>query len=236
MTKNTGCKGAYSLMKLPHHDPIVQTAPDAMHTIKDAIVNIFDLITGKDDTMNCRTCEFNLGERFGITQEMLKKKIQRRDPNVPYSLSSAELAIADKRALAIVSPVHIGFVPGPFFSKSSSLKSHDWKQVHINILTGLIYIFMYAPSIYHHPPILQILSQGIFKYCLHGLLGCDQRRALFQFIDICNKVLSEKQKITDVPGLLSQMNTALTILERDIPITIQVSSAMVYSWEDHISM
>ena len=116
-------------MRLPHHDPIVQTTPDAMHTVKDAIVNIFNLITGKDDTMSCRTCEFNLGERFGITQDSLKKKIQRKDPNVPYSLSSAELATADRRALAIVSPAHTGFVPSPFFSKSSSLKSHDWKQV-----------------------------------------------------------------------------------------------------------
>ena len=38
ITKNTGCKGAYSLMKLPHHDPIMQTTPDVMHTVKDTIV------------------------------------------------------------------------------------------------------------------------------------------------------------------------------------------------------
>ena len=91
-----GCKGVYALMKLPHHDPIGQTASDAMHTVKDAVVNILDLITGKDDTVNCRKCEFNLGERFGITQDILKKRIQRKDPNVSYSLSSTDIATADK--------------------------------------------------------------------------------------------------------------------------------------------
>ena len=105
ITKNTGCKGTYSLMKLAHRDPIIQTTPKSMHTVKDAIVNIFDVVTGKDDSVNCRTCEFNLGERFGITQDTLKKRIQRKDPNVQYSLSSTDLVIADKRA-----PIHIGFV------------------------------------------------------------------------------------------------------------------------------
>ena len=36
--------------KLPTHNPVTQTTPDAMHTVKDTIVNIFDLITGRDDT------------------------------------------------------------------------------------------------------------------------------------------------------------------------------------------
>ena len=91
ITKSTGCKGKYSY-------PIAQTTPDAMHTVKDAIVNIYDLITGKDDTMNCRQCELNLGGRFGITKSSLKKKIQRKSPGVPYSLSSSDIALADKRA------------------------------------------------------------------------------------------------------------------------------------------
>lgn len=80
ITKSTGCKGSYSFMRLPSHDPIVQTMPDAMHTIKDAVVNVFDLLIGRDDTIKCRTCEFNNGKRFGITQASLKKKINRTQP------------------------------------------------------------------------------------------------------------------------------------------------------------
>ena len=52
ITKSTGCKGKYSCIKLSTHYSVAQTTPDAMHTVKDAIVNIFDLITGKDDTIN----------------------------------------------------------------------------------------------------------------------------------------------------------------------------------------
>ncbi len=129
ITKSTGCKGTYSCTKLPTHNPVAQTTPDAMHTVKDAIVNVFDLITGRDDTMNCRQCELNLGGHFGITQSSLKQKIQRKCPGVPYSLSTSDIALADKRALNILTPIHVGFVPGPFFSKCSGLKSHDWKQV-----------------------------------------------------------------------------------------------------------
>ena len=56
-------------MDLPFHDSIQQTVPDVMHTINDAIVNLYDLITGKDDTISCRQCG-----RFGITR--LEKIIQ----------------------------------------------------------------------------------------------------------------------------------------------------------------
>lgn len=80
MTKSTGCKGSYSLMKLMSHDPIKQTVPDAMHTIKDAVVNVFELLIGKDDTIKCRKCEFNNGKRFGITEASLEAKISRSQP------------------------------------------------------------------------------------------------------------------------------------------------------------
>lgn len=70
---------------------------------------------------------------------------------------------------------------------------------------------------------MQIASQGILKYCLRGLLGCEQRKALFQFIDVCCKVLAEKQNKSEIPDLLLEINTALAVLERDMPVTIQVN-------------
>lgn len=129
VTMATRCKGMYSLMKLPTHNAILQTVPDAMHTIKDVIVNIHDLVTGKDDTVNCRKCEMNVGNRFGITPESLLQKINRKEPCVPYSLSSSEIRMADKRAEAIVTPAHVDFVPHNIFSRPANLKSHSWKQV-----------------------------------------------------------------------------------------------------------
>ena len=52
VTMGSGCKGFTSFMRFENHDPVQQSIPDVMHTIKDAIVNLYDLITGKDDTIN----------------------------------------------------------------------------------------------------------------------------------------------------------------------------------------
>ena len=126
----SGCKESTSFMRLEQHNPVQQTIPDAMHTIKDAIVNLYDLITGKDDTIKCRRCEMKLG-RFGITKHLVNK-ISRKDPGVPYSLSSADIKLADSRAESILTPLHVDHVPGAIFTKTSNLKSHDWKQVYNN--------------------------------------------------------------------------------------------------------
>jgi len=61
LTKGTGCKGKYPLLDLLYHNAIRQTVPGAMHMVKDAVVNIYDLITGRDDTEKCRNSEWNLG-------------------------------------------------------------------------------------------------------------------------------------------------------------------------------
>ncbi len=47
VAKSTGCKGTYSLMRLPGHDRVRQTVPDAMHTIKDVVEKIVHLISGE---------------------------------------------------------------------------------------------------------------------------------------------------------------------------------------------
>ena len=90
---------------------------------------IYSLLVGKDDTIKCRQCEFNNGGSFGITPAILEMKINRKQPAVPYTLSSAEIDAANSRAASIFTPKHIDFKPCAIFSKTSNLKSHDWKQV-----------------------------------------------------------------------------------------------------------
>ena len=118
------------MLSLPNHNLVHQTAPDAMHTIKDAVVNLFDLITGRDDTKKCRACEIKLGRTFNMNPvASLHNKINRKEPGVTYTLSITDIRLADKRAESIITPLHIDFTPNNFFSKPSGLKSHDWKQV-----------------------------------------------------------------------------------------------------------
>jgi len=65
-------------------------------------------------------------------------------------------------------------------------------------------------------------SQGIIKYCLRGLLGSQQRKALFMFLNVCSKIFAEKQSLQELHQLLVEVNTTLALLERDMPLTIQV--------------
>ena len=46
IAKSTGCKGSYALMRLPYHNRVDQTVPDAMHTVKDCIEKLLYLIIG----------------------------------------------------------------------------------------------------------------------------------------------------------------------------------------------
>lgn len=131
VARGSGCKGSNSFMRLCNHDSTKQTIPDAMHTIKDAVVNLFELITGKDDTLKCRHCELNHGGRFGINIAKATGKINRKEPGVPYSLSTDDIKLADIRAESIITPLHVGYIPGKFFTRTANLKSHDWKQVSI---------------------------------------------------------------------------------------------------------
>jgi len=60
------------------------------------------------------------------------------------------------------------------------------------------------------------------KYCLGGFLGECQRKTVFRFLDICEKLLAEKLERTKVPLLVEEVNTVLAELERYMPVTIQV--------------
>ena len=68
-----------------------------------------------------------------------------------------------------------------------------------------------------------MVSQGILKYCLNGLLGELQRKTIFMFIDVCAKLFAEKHDANEISSLLQEVNLALAQLEKDMPVTIQVS-------------
>ena len=100
---STGCKSRYSFMKLPEHDRVDQTVPDAMHTVKDVVERMFRLIIGKSKSD---------GHRDGC------------------NLSANHIVCADNRILSINFPSK-DFTPGRIFSRPIGLKSHDWKEVLI---------------------------------------------------------------------------------------------------------
>ena len=132
IARETGCKGTYPLMKMPFHDRVSQTVPDAMHTIKVVVTHVFNVIIGKEDSVSARKAELAIG-RFQIDESPAKrpKRNVRKQQTIPcYRISPEEISIANKRAMSVVMPSP-DFTPGAIFSKTSGLKSHDWKEVRL---------------------------------------------------------------------------------------------------------
>ena len=123
IAKSTGCKSSYSLMNLPNHNPLEQTVPDAMHTVKDVIENLFGLIMGRRDSFKVHEAERKLG------------RLNLIDTPLPYRLSKDQLHLADKRLLSARFPAHLDYKPKQMFTKKLHMKSHDWKQVCIIIFS-----------------------------------------------------------------------------------------------------
>lgn len=125
----TGCKGHYALMELQFHNPMLQTVPDAMHTVKVVIEHLFYLIVGKEDSVKVRQAEVEL-QRFGLNRPVTPVCNRRKNvlEPAPFRITKDQVKMADQRACGIVCPQHIDFEPRAFFSKTY-FKSHDWKQV-----------------------------------------------------------------------------------------------------------
>ena len=69
-------------MWLHNHNPLKQTYPNAMHTIKDVIEKMFALIIGRQDSVKVRNTEKKLG-RFPPSQS----------GTVPYVLSRGQVKL-----------------------------------------------------------------------------------------------------------------------------------------------
>ena len=122
IAKTTGCKGSYPFQKLAFHNPVDQTVPDAMHTIKDAIEHFFNLIIGKYNYSKIMASEKELN-RFGYNTATTETG------NIPYGITKDQKKIADIRACSILCPKHVDFISSSFFTKTH-FNSHDWKQVN----------------------------------------------------------------------------------------------------------
>ncbi|XP_021354483.1 uncharacterized protein LOC110450989 [Mizuhopecten yessoensis] len=129
-----------------------------------------------------------------LTQDSSVADCEHPAVQYPFFLTRNELKKADERANLLKFPIDFGLKSADYFSKSSSLKSHDWKQLG---------------------------TQGILKFCIRGLLGNLQRRTLFMLLDCFSDICCEHQSLDELDELEGRFNTALARLERDFPITLQ---------------
>lgn len=71
--------------------------------------------------------------------------------------------------------------------------------------------------------VFQIACNGILKYCLRDMLGRKQCGTLHFFLDTITSILGESHDLELLDQLGDKVNIALARLERDFPISIQVS-------------
>ena len=220
----TGCKGNYSLQKLPDHNRLDETLPDACHTVKDVVQNVMYLITNRNvnvqkivkseqasGRLNVKEIEAESANRKFVSSRKIRatgKKTELtsssgKDENqteslksiaLPYILTDSEIKVADQRACAIKVPIGFGVKPGPFISKPGSLKSHDWKQ---------------------------LACQGLLKYCLRDMLSEQCRKTLFSLLDCLAALCAECHCLDELDQIERQLNIALASLEKDFPLTLQ---------------
>ena len=97
-----------------------------MHTIKDVIGHVFNLVIGREDSHKVHDAEHEIN-RFGVPSK--KKKF---DPStLCYRLSADDINLANL-CLAIVNLLSQDFTPLNLFTSTAGLKSHDWKEVGNN--------------------------------------------------------------------------------------------------------
>lgn len=198
--RRSGCTGAYSLRSLPFHDRLLNTPVEPMHLLKNISERIVNIISGVTDTAKVRNEEKNLS-RFKMSWVKMVERNGKQVqciPEAPFSLKKNELIIANRRAMNIVAPSGIDWKPRKLFGKGvSHMKSVEWRHV---------------------------VSSGILKFCIRGLLGREQRKTLTELCNVIHLLCAETVSLRDLDSIEYQVHRVLSLLERDFPVTIQVIS------------
>lgn len=90
-----------------------------MHTVKDAIEHIFNLITGKEDSLKVRKMGIEL-HRFGLGSNNPRKTRDASSkvglPSAPFRLTPQDIATANSRRVCSVSTPSLDFTPAQIFT------------------------------------------------------------------------------------------------------------------------
>ncbi len=194
--RETGCKGSYSLRRLPGHDSFLSIPPDPMHLLKNIAEHVVRVISGPEDSVKVRMEEEKRDRFQSSWVEYASTPARGRLPPAPFRLQSEDLAVANKRAMSVKVPFGFDWMRRPVFqTKSTGMKSHEWKQ---------------------------LISTGILKYCIRGLLGKRQRATVFELCDVVAQLCAEVIDVHELDALEVRVHRVLALLERDFPVSLHV--------------
>ena len=196
LSQVTGCKGPYSLRRLPFHDRYMNTPVEPMHLLKNIAEHIVKLVSGVTDSVKSRREEEHR-HRFRGSWVKLGDEAEQLPP-APFRLDKQGVSTANRRALSIKVPHGTNWKRRQLFSKSymKQMKSSEWRLV---------------------------LSSGILKYCLRGgILGKLQQSTLFELCDVVKLLTDDFVKQQDIDAMEYRLHRALSLVERDFPVSLNV--------------
>lgn len=194
IAKKTGCKGPYSLRRLPYHDRYLNTPVEPMHLLKNVAEHIVKLISGLADSVKVRKEE---KDQNRFRDSWLNPKKECELPPAPFRMNRNELAIASKRVLSVKVPHGLDWNHCQPFTKNSigQMKSSEWRV---------------------------LISSGILKYCIRGLLGELQRKTLFELCDVLALLTSDVISVSNMDSIEYRLHRVLSLMERDFPVSLHV--------------
>lgn len=194
LTQSTGCKGTYSLSRLPNHDRLMCTPVEPMHVLKNVSEHLVSLLTGRTDTIKVRM-EEKLRNRFRSSWVGNDHGARTPLPPAPFRLTKDEIKVANLRCVSIKVPTWVDWKHKKLFVKTVYVKSVEWKHV---------------------------LTSGILKFCVRGCLGKKQRSTLFELCDVLSDLCCRAIDVAKIDTLEYRLNRVLSLLERDYPVSIHV--------------
>ena len=73
--------------------------------------------------------------------------------------------------------------------------------------------------------VFQFSIYNVAAWCLRGLLGKQQEETLFNLFGVIRRLVQPSFVKEDISQLMIDTSTAVTLLERDFPLTLQVFEA-----------
>ena len=206
--QGTGCTGASTLRTVPFHDRHLNTPVEPMHLIKNIGEHTVNLICGKEDSHKVRA-EEKARMRFPdswVSQGEHDSTLKVNLPPAPFRLSKDDIKLANKRVLNVCTPYGMDWKKQEIFGTKCRLKSAEWKH---------------------------LMTCGILKYCLRGMLGTFQRKTLMELCDVLSDLVAEELETAQLEKLEYRTHRVLALIERDFPTSINV---VVFHLLHHLPM
>ena len=229
IAKQTGCKDFYPLYRLPYHNRIEESLPDCMHTVKNVVKNLMDIISGRADIAKITASELKRERLHILTvseEEACKCQLHSR----PYKCTHTgdglvvEEPPKKKKKRKEKLPVSKSISLYPFMLTREEIKLAQKRTQMLRTPVGFDLKerdFITKPGSMKSHNWISVASEGIIKFCLRGTLSLDCRNTLFLLCDIIHDLCAESQSLDGVDEVRQRLNIVLARLERDFPITMQ---------------